>query len=498
VRKILIFFLVAVGLAGCSSKGPSKPKADMPPETHLFLVKGDSLGQADTLGTTDTTYSRLVLHWYGDDPDGEIIGYQYRWNAPPSDTIWKSTSKVADTFYVPIRSQFAYFTFYVRAIDNDSLIDPTPARMTFPVVNSPPIVRFPFAFMQYYDTARFTSFGYMTFNWDGGDPDGDETVTGFDFFLGDSSMRVDDVLDTTRHIQWTHLDSLTTRYTFSDLQPGFYRFFLRCQDVAGAYSPVIYYPDTTRGVWEVKAKQGDILYIDDNSHFFPSEHIFTDVLDSLYPGAYSTLNFELKTFYNPADIDSTLNLFHIVVWNGDATPHFAEASGALASFLSRGGRLMTNMGFAPTYPSDTLIIYSFMPIDSVTRTNISRPSRWGAQPGVDSIINYPDTVQIYPDTLFITNPISYSFAFIPAEPAALAGQGFGSGFDVLYVSRNIVGNITYNDTMAVRFPAYDPVNRWPARVIFFSFSVFDCDGSQGLFLGNFRRMFSNILQYEFR
>lgn len=482
MRKFLILIVVAVGLAGCNSKGPAGPKHNLPPETHLFLVIGDSLGQVDSAATTDTSYSRLVLHWYGDDPDGEVIGYQYRWSSPSSDTIWKFTAKVADTFYVPIRSQFDYFTFYVRAVDNDSLIDLTAAEMTFPIINSPPVVRFPFAFTQFYDTARFTSFNYMTFSWDGGDPDGDETLVGFDFFLGDSSMRVDD-LDS---VQWSHLDSLTTHYTFTDLQPGFYRFFLRCQDVAGAYSSIIYYPDTIRGVWQVKERTGNILYIDDAYYYSTADTIFSHVLDSLNDNGlidgYSKLSFEEKTFFYAQDIDSTLMSFEIVLWNAGSRSrgkrHLNEASSALSSFLIGGGHLMLNMSYTR---SDT-ITYSFLPIDSIYNDTIFRPQFFVPPANGDTVFpEPPDTTRIYPDTL-VGSALSNSFAFRPGIPICLSGI---ENPQVLYVTRG--------DTVAVRFPAYHPDNRQPAKLVYFSFDVFDCNRN-----GNFSRMLANVLQYEFR
>jgi len=132
---------MAVGLAGCSSKSPSGPKQDQPPETHLFLVIGDSLDQvsADTL--PGRYFSRQVLHWYGDDPDGEVIGYQWAWD-DTSAGQWTFTDKVADTFYVPIRDTMGYFTFSSGRWIMIQTLDPTPAIMTFPIINSPPEVNF--------------------------------------------------------------------------------------------------------------------------------------------------------------------------------------------------------------------------------------------------------------------------------------------------------------------------------------------------------------------
>ena len=82
---------------------PSNPLEQKTPETYLSLIATDTifayqdtvtgewyyeLGNIpdttqilDTLKNafTDTFTSRHELHWWGEDSDGDIIGYQYRW-----------------------------------------------------------------------------------------------------------------------------------------------------------------------------------------------------------------------------------------------------------------------------------------------------------------------------------------------------------------------------------------------------------------------------------
>ena len=95
----------------------------------------DTLSQAFTTITT----SRQELHWWGDDPDGEIVGYKYKWS---SDTAWTFTDLESGIFYVPIRSELDIFSFEVRAVDNDGNEDLTPSRLTLPIKNSPPELSF--------------------------------------------------------------------------------------------------------------------------------------------------------------------------------------------------------------------------------------------------------------------------------------------------------------------------------------------------------------------
>ena len=89
----------------------------------------DTLSQA----FTTITSSRQELHWWGEDTDGDIIGYRYKWS---SDSSWTFTGLESGVFYVPIRSDLDVFSFEVKAVDNDGNEDLTPSRLIFPIKNS--------------------------------------------------------------------------------------------------------------------------------------------------------------------------------------------------------------------------------------------------------------------------------------------------------------------------------------------------------------------------
>jgi len=90
----LLFLLLA---SSCGIKDPFRDNRDsnlvgnQPPQTHLFLqVAQTQISVSDTLsdGTIvtrlytaglDTTPSRQIVHWWGDDPDGSVAGYYYQW-----------------------------------------------------------------------------------------------------------------------------------------------------------------------------------------------------------------------------------------------------------------------------------------------------------------------------------------------------------------------------------------------------------------------------------
>jgi len=120
---------------------PSIAHENESPETYLSLIANDTIyahydstngeyiyaideeplpGMVwDTLdhAFTSITTSKQHLHWWGEDKDGNIIGYKYKWS---SDSIWTFTAEEEGLFYVPIRTDLDVFSFEVIAIDNDS------------------------------------------------------------------------------------------------------------------------------------------------------------------------------------------------------------------------------------------------------------------------------------------------------------------------------------------------------------------------------------------
>ena len=85
------------------------------------------------------TSSRQELHWWGEDSDGDVVGYHYKWS---SDTSWSYTNLESGIFYVPIRSDLDVFSFQVKAVDNLGNEDQTPSTLTLPIKNSSPEIAF--------------------------------------------------------------------------------------------------------------------------------------------------------------------------------------------------------------------------------------------------------------------------------------------------------------------------------------------------------------------
>ena len=120
--------------AGCGIKGTLVPNTG--PETTVFVE-----------GPVDTVNHVVHLRWYGSDPDGHVTRYEFRFVYPAGQepaghdsSAWLPTTRTDSTFVVFTPSGYSMPTFVIRAIDDDGLADPTPARQVFQFRNDPPTI----------------------------------------------------------------------------------------------------------------------------------------------------------------------------------------------------------------------------------------------------------------------------------------------------------------------------------------------------------------------
>jgi len=369
---IKLTFLVVLIFVSCdlnifNEEKKSNPVQNLAPETYLFLFTlNDS-----TIGI-DTTASKQIIHWWGDDPDGNVIGYYIQWNYQP-EPVWMTEEY--DTFYVPIRTDYDEFTLRVWAVDNDSLMDPTPATQTFPVFNSYPEISFrnrsnPPVPSGNPDVIAYT-FPTRTFVWDAFDPDGDETISNIFYTLDDTS-------------NWTSLPGNIKSITLTDLSPGSHRFFLKARDIAGAESEIISFPDPdddmTPNTWIVKQPIGDVLLVNDfaqDQTNYTVQNFYKERLNNIIGqdgysiweiGTTSTpvINPQNQLPYATADIKANLNYFKKIIWFSHlGRPNLTEAGLSLTQYIANGGQVFITNG-NEEIPDTT---WGFTQIDSVFRLN---------------------------------------------------------------------------------------------------------------------------------
>jgi len=326
-----LIILLGIAFWSCSLweyADPSDPLTNAAPETYLTVVASDTLFPVEAADSSwyyiigsdsipiqgpDTltdafstvTTSRQVLNWWGEDSDGEVIGYLYKWN---SDADWTYTTEESGIFYVPIRTALAVFWFDIKAVDNSAHWDyDSPATAVndsadieyiadvgdtvntldaadvflyegkLPGIQTPlgaPLR--PLADNELYNLPPTATEGAVdpsssklvfpiknsspeiAFRYESNptrqDVNGDTTFTFptrtfvwdlYDLDGLETIINVYYAIDDTCDTCWNTLDaSAYTSYTLTDLEPGFRTIYLKTSDIAGAVSKTIQFPDT--------------------------------------------------------------------------------------------------------------------------------------------------------------------------------------------------------------------------------------------------------------
>src|SRR3972149_9358279 len=121
-KLILLSFLIftAIGIISCKEEGVNNPIGNQPPNTGLFLYPDSTISPQQ---------SRLTIHWWGDDPDGLIVGFYFSWD----NVVWKFTPSNDSLFALQIGANDTTYTFRVAAVDNggNGVYDPDVVRNGF-------------------------------------------------------------------------------------------------------------------------------------------------------------------------------------------------------------------------------------------------------------------------------------------------------------------------------------------------------------------------------
>lgn len=363
---------------------PEAKVINYPPETHVsfiyhpdtVLTEGDYwINNGDTIFLEDdeiivlgldTTISVKEVFWWGDDPDGEVVGYYYKWSYMNEPVF---TTLESDIFYLPLRSKFDIYSFQVWAMDNDSLVDPTPAVISFPVYNSPPEIEWKYNSLPTVASSPdvvHQSFTHHSFFWDVSDLDGFETVTDIFWALDDTSS-------------WNRLDGTQRSIFLSDLSPGSHRIFIQAQDIAGAKSNIISFPDPEDrnhpNGWNVNKPMGDYLIVNDfagDQLNYQHQNFYKDILNNLISeNNYSVWeigsgdnNPHNAIPYSTQDIEYNLSYFKNVFWYTFRGENSINQSAlALTRFVADGGILFMNNAMKGGTLADTT--WSFTSIDTM-------------------------------------------------------------------------------------------------------------------------------------
>ena len=405
LKKLSILFFICSGLfiASCNKEAINNPVGNQPPHTGLFLVPDSTISKQP---------SRIELHWWGDDPDGFVIGYYFSWGGQH----WTFTQSNDSVFALQIGATDTSYLFQVSAVDDGGngvydkdivqngkdygpepfidknnngvwdegevytdigLIDPKPASIKIPIKNSAPVVTWdPLTVLP------DTSFPAMTFGWIASDIDGDQTITTINIALNDTSNPANIVsLDgQIRNVSIVAHDFSSNTASAdiliggvesnvaSQKLPGLIlngnnNFFVQAVDISGAKSKFVMMPDTGK-TWYVKKPKGDLLIVDDYKTIDDATGFYSAMFDSLgLNNKYDVYDFHNQTppFISVTFLQ-TLKLYKYVYWYTDNDPALDLLSGSVQKFKDAGGKIAISMQFPQNI--DLSVLAGFLPIST--------------------------------------------------------------------------------------------------------------------------------------
>lgn len=158
-KYTLVGALILIVIGSCS-KG--EELANRAPETMLTIESINLTGE-------DRLNSLVEIKWWGTDPDGYVVGYEFSFD----EIIWHQTNRQDSLFRFSITegSDTIDIDFWVRAIDNDEAIDKSAAYLKIPLKNTPPEISFNDD-LNPVDTV----FNLLTFAWQATDLDGFSSI----------------------------------------------------------------------------------------------------------------------------------------------------------------------------------------------------------------------------------------------------------------------------------------------------------------------------------
>jgi len=389
-NRLFLLTALLLGFASCRKTDISGELIGNKPPRTFTVVDTIFRSGDDRLTTT------VAIQWWGDDPDGYITGYEFTFDdiITPA-TNWIYTTRLDSIFLlaVPAGSDTFDFSFNVRAIDNTGLRDPNPARVKYPVKNSPPIVAFVYAPNGGNPLAGgnpVVSFPAVRYSWVGNDPDGLNTLAGYELFLNDTNntpYELADVFDAVI-LKATDLSGLTTDaqvFAGSNTNPlaatisgmllnDTNRLYVRAVDQSGAKSLF----EVSNPIFIKKPASRFLLVNAYGNDPNPDQN--ANAIDAFYEAQFVGLgitNYDKVQIFRRENNQFTrlspdnrtqsmvFDFFDQIIWAGpDFDYSLVFTRNTMGSFLSNGGKLLlsTTAGDASPIVSN---FFELSPIDSL-------------------------------------------------------------------------------------------------------------------------------------
>ncbi len=295
----LVVAVLAFAAWGCSGRTALVPR--LAPETTVF-VQGD----------VDPVNHVVEIFWFGTDPDGIVAAYELRLLNPsaPAETAWVRTARTDSIFTVFTPTGATSPVFEVRAIDNDGLIDATPARQRFFFDNQPPVLA-----IGPYPQPNNETYASLTLSWTATDPDGESSNMRFRVWLDGNEANPHILSGTTYTVPTADF------FDGAEVRSGTRTVFVQPIDDGGLVG------ETVSRSWTVRptvsgppGTRARLLLIDDvptaNILNFRTDTLWANaVANQLEPGTWSVLRLQTtQPFQSAEDARQTFSLYDAVVW----------------------------------------------------------------------------------------------------------------------------------------------------------------------------------------
>lgn len=414
VPILVLAVLAMLVVAGCSTRKTLAP--DLPPETTLFVA-----------GKVDTVNHVARLHWFGADPDGQVVGFEFRFIGldPPADSSWHFTTLNDSLFTIWSPTGHAMPIFQVRAVDNGGERDPTPASLDFSFSNQPPVVQFIDA-----PAATDTTLPATTVTWKITDPDGDPDKATYRLWLDGNAANPLVVSGRTFTVP-----------PAAFLEGGVYHtrqrtLYVQAIDDGGQPGNI----DSTSWIVRAPAEGGaraSLLLLDDVA----TNDAVDVTLDTLYadaaardlaPGQFVSLHLKTtKAFRSEQDLAYGMSLFDAVAWTrGTTNPtrnpdYIVSYPNAIATYVRGGGHFLLEGSFlirntntagvtaGALYPAFIRDLTGVTPVQHPTSSGDLSPE-WGLK------VNRPVYSSMYGLGAFNVKPSAAVSVYDPADTTLAA------------------------------------------------------------------------------
>ena len=449
VYSTAIILCASVLVYGCDTGLTGSENKNQPPTTNLTV---ENINREDDFRLS----SQINISWWGNDPDGYIVGYEYAIN-DTSEGSWTFTTRSDSTFILPITSGESEdeVLFKVRSVDDDGARDPNGASLVYPIVNSDPTISF-----NNTEIPPDTLFSISSFGWTVNDPDGLANIASTQIAINDRmngwvdipfsednegrvfiSLDVDNSSSGTKSADLflgrsytTGVDETGNKITIPGIEVGSINTaYIRTIDAAGAVSSI----DSTS--WYIKEKTSKVLFINDDgsNDSIENQERHLEYLNNngINPDIWLintgeveqdkiALSEQFPQTINPTLVNTLADWDHIYWFSNDIDRNITYALEITSEFFAEGGTMFVTIPMKGISQTDE--IFNFLPVDSI---GVLTPGR------SDFLINANTEISLTQQTQSILNPITERrlTSVYPLKPISGATSLFETDFKVTTV-----------------------------------------------------------------